>query len=232
MSLIIPLHLATCATDVVRKATGSKPVLLTMILLGKENTSEGATTGIAKSFLKTIAKPADEDSGTHMINGEGEFVVAVADESSWKNFQDKAKASKDQTGKPDDPELEDPISHRLFSKPVKTPCCNTTYSEEGIQQSLLDNDFICPKCGADEILLDSLKPDTEMEERVKKYREEKGLDSPKAEKRNSVLITENVSAILRMSLRLLVMKLRNSKKVTIKVSRPNPLTAKSLLRTV
>ena len=140
------------------------------------------TTGIPKSFLKTVAKPADEDSGTYMINGEGEFVVAVADESSWKNFQDKAKASKDQTGKPDDPELEDPISHRLFSKPVKTPCCNTTYSEEGIQQSLLDNDFICPKCGADEILLDSLKPDTEMEERVKKYREEKGLDSPKAEK--------------------------------------------------
>lgn len=137
------------------------------------------TTGIPKSFLKTVAKPADEDSGTYMINGEGEFVVAVADESSWKNFQDKAKASKEQTSKPDDPELEDPISHRLFIKPVKTPCCNTTYSEDSIQQSLLDNDFVCPKCGAEEILLDSLKPNPEMEERVKKYREEKGLDSPK-----------------------------------------------------
>lgn len=136
------------------------------------------TTGIPRSFLKTVAKPADEENGTYMINGDGEFVVAVADESSWKNFQSKAQARKEQTDKPDDPELEDPISHRLFVKPVKTPCCKTTYSEEGIQQALLDSDFVCPKCNAEEILLDSLIPDTEMEEKVAKYKADKGLKSP------------------------------------------------------
>lgn len=137
------------------------------------------TTGIPRSFLKTVAKPADEDSGTYMINGDGEFVVAMADESSWKNFQSKAKARKEQTDKPDDPELEDPITHRLFVKPVKTPCCKTTYSEEGIQQALLDSDFVCPKCGTEEILLDSLTPDTDMEEKVAAYKADKGLNSPK-----------------------------------------------------
>ncbi|VVT51522.1 uncharacterized protein SAPINGB_P003124 [Magnusiomyces paraingens] len=126
------------------------------------------TTGIPRSFLKTIDAPKDNDTGTYMVNGEGQVVVAVADENSWKNFQTKAKKSQQLNDKPDDPELEDPISHRLLVKPVKTPCCGTTYSEDTIQQVLSDSG-VCPKCGKD-VSLDQLVPDDKMIERLREYK--------------------------------------------------------------
>lgn len=138
------------------------------------------TTGIPRSMLKTVTKPEeDADPGTsngngnssYMINDEGEYVVAVADNASWQNFQSKAQAYKEaQSGKPSDPELEDPITHKLFEKPVKTPCCGKTYSDDAIQEVLLEKDFVCPNCGQEEVLLDQLVPDEEMEKRVQKYK--------------------------------------------------------------
>lgn len=135
------------------------------------------TTGIPRSFLKTVEAPKDSDTGTFMVNGEGQVVVAVADENSWKNFQSKAKKSQQVAEKPDDPELEDPISHKLLVKPVKTPCCGTTFSEDTIQQVLSDSG-VCPKCGKD-VSLDQLVPDDKMIERLRAYKaakEEKRLE--------------------------------------------------------
>lgn len=132
------------------------------------------TTGIPKSMLKTVAQPPDDESGTYMVNEDGEFVVAVADNKSWQKFQDQAKLLKEKNKKPIDPELECPLTHLLFVRPVKTPCCKRTYSEDAIQQALLDKDFVCPNCGTEEVLLDQLIPDKEMEERVRKYKKETG----------------------------------------------------------
>jgi protein MPE1 len=130
------------------------------------------TTGIPRSMLKTVAKPQAEESGNYMMNDDGEYVVAVADSASWKSYQEKAKAINDQSStNPIDPELVCPLTRKLFVKPVKTPCCKTTYSEEPIQQALLDSDFVCPKCKTEEVLLDQLAPDTEMEERVNQFKE-------------------------------------------------------------
>lgn len=135
-----------------------------------ENKRVRRTTGIPRSMLKTVAKPQDEDSGTYMINDDGEYVVAVADSAAWNRIQERRKAG-DKGGdeRPSDPELEDPISHRLFVKPVKTPCCKKTYSEASIQQALLDSDFVCPNCKTEDVLLDMLVPDEEMEKRVEEY---------------------------------------------------------------
>uniref|UniRef100_A0A060SX09 ARAD1A04950p n=1 Tax=Blastobotrys adeninivorans TaxID=409370 RepID=A0A060SX09_BLAAD len=139
------------------------------------------TTGIPRSMLRTISKPAedDESNNTYMINEDGDYVVAVADNASWDEYQSRAKArmqKKDE--RPDDPELEDPLTHKLFEKPVKTPCCGKTYSDEAIQHELLKRDFVCPNCKTEEVLLDQLIPDTEMEERVRKYKEDR---APKPE---------------------------------------------------
>jgi protein MPE1 len=136
-----------------------------------ENKRVKRTTGIPRSMLKTVAKPADDSSGTYLIDANGEYVVQVADENSWKTFQEKAKQRDLKSDKPLDPELECPLSHKLFVKPVKTPCCKTTYSEEAIQEALLDSDFVCPNCKTEEVLLDQLVPDEDMEKRVKEYRE-------------------------------------------------------------
>lgn len=137
-----------------------------------ENKRVKRTTGIPRSMLKTVAKPADDQSGTYLIDANGEYVVQVADENSWKTFQERAKQQKEQKSeKPLNPDLECPLSHKLFVKPVKTPCCKTTYSEDAIQEALLESDFVCPNCKTEEVLLDQLKPDEEMEARVKQYKE-------------------------------------------------------------
>lgn len=136
------------------------------------------TTGIPKSFLKTIAKPnMNEDDldgkSAVLINEDGEYVVQVADQKSWEKQKARARHAVEDTKakrKTDiDPELVCPLTKKLFDHPVTTPCCSTTYSEDALQQALLDGDFVCPKCGAEEILLDQLHPDKEMEKKVKEH---------------------------------------------------------------
>src|SRR5436305_14772925 len=58
------------------------------------------TTGIPKSFLKTVEKPvpsSDQDGASSnpasvMVNADGEFVVAEPDKASWESYQQKAKS--------------------------------------------------------------------------------------------------------------------------------------------
>lgn len=140
-----------------------------------ENTRIRKTTGIPRSMLKTITKPDDAEGSAkaYMITEEGEYVTQVADEKSWKTFQERARAQKEEELKlrPTDPELVCPLSHHLFENPVKTPCCNKTYSELALHQALLDSDFVCPNCSKEDVLLDQLVPDTEMETNLQAYKE-------------------------------------------------------------
>ena len=147
------------------------------------------TTGIPRSFLKTVEKPLppinDDPSVTPqqnptsvMVNADGEYVVALADQASWESYQKKAGT----TNKPDTPKgnkdlqdrgIECSICNKLMRDAVKTPCCGKIYCEECVQNALLESDFVCPSCEAKEILLDSLLPDAETRNKIEEYKKEK-----------------------------------------------------------
>jgi protein MPE1 len=146
------------------------------------------TTGIPRSFLKTVEKPlppsSDDPTMNHqnptsvMVNAEGEYVVAQPDQASWESYQKKAGTA----NRPDAPkgnkELQDKgiecsMCHKLMRDAVQTPCCSKVYCEECIQNALLESDFVCPSCDAKEILLDALIEDKEMRIKVEEYKKEK-----------------------------------------------------------
>jgi protein MPE1 len=150
------------------------------------------TTGIPRSFLKTVAKPealskdglsdtSNQPSGV-MVNAEGEFVVAEPDNASWEQFRAKAIASEQaqkmaSKGNEEIQELglECPIDNRLFVDPTKTPCCGKVYCNECITNALLEGDLICPNCQTEGIILDELASDEEMTAKVNDYKKESEL---------------------------------------------------------
>lgn len=147
------------------------------------------TTGIPRSFLKTVEKPtALANDGTSdevkqpagvMVNADGEWVIAEPDKASWDQYQAKAKvsAAAQQAAAHGDKNLQEkglecPIDKRLFIEPTMTPCCQKTYCLECITNSLLENDLRCPSCNAENILIDDLKPDSQAVTEVQKYEQE------------------------------------------------------------
>lgn len=147
------------------------------------------TTGIPRSFLKTVEKPAlptatEDDATTQrdtpssiMVNAEGEYVVAEPDKASWESYQQKAAKSSSKAEAEGSKELQElglecTVDHKLFKDAVKTPCCGKVYCEDCIHTLLFDSDFDCPNCQAKDILLDRLVVDTETRAKVEAY--EKG----------------------------------------------------------
>ncbi|PQE33000.1 hypothetical protein CJF32_00001503 [Rutstroemia sp. NJR-2017a WRK4] len=148
------------------------------------------TTGIPRSFLKTVEKPTalsidgSTDDTKHMsgvmVNAEGEFVIAEPDKASWEQFQAKTKSSAaaQKAAAQGDKELQDrglecPLDKRIFIDPMKTPCCEKTYCNDCITNALIESDFTCPGCQTDGVLIDDLKPDDETTAKIKTYLEEK-----------------------------------------------------------
>jgi protein MPE1 len=146
------------------------------------------TTGIPRSFLKTVEKPIDEEAAKGvMLNADGEYVQVMTDTKTWEKFQEKANASKAQAASADaaskeirERGLECPIDKRRFVDPVKTPCCGKTYCRECIDNALADGDLVCPNCGKEEVLMDDLVADEDMVSSLRAYDAEKAKD--KAEK--------------------------------------------------
>ncbi|KAI4197250.1 MAG: hypothetical protein LQ346_003038 [Caloplaca aetnensis] len=156
------------------------------------------TTGIPRSFLKTVEKPtAMANDGTIddtkqpsgvMINADGDWVIAEPDQASWDQYQARAKvsaAAQEAAARGNkalqEKGLECSIDKRLFVEPSKTPCCQTTYCLECITNALLENDLRCPQCNTENILLDDLKPDEQMLERVRDFeQEQQSSRSPEA----------------------------------------------------
>jgi protein MPE1 len=147
------------------------------------------TTGIPRSFLTTVDKSValaqsggDDESKRPagiMVNADGDFVIAKPDKASWEKYQAKAKtsaASNEESAK--EKELRErglicPSDKRMFIEPMKTPCCGKTYCNDCITNALIESDFVCPACKADGVLIDDLKPDDEMTDKIKEYLEEK-----------------------------------------------------------
>ncbi|KAL8762502.1 MAG: hypothetical protein Q9184_001502 [Pyrenodesmia sp. 2 TL-2023] len=158
------------------------------------------TTGIPKSFLKTVEKPtAMTNDGTVddtrqpsgvMINADGDWVIAEPDQASWDQYQARAKvsaAAREVAARGNkvlqEKGLECSIDKRLFVEPSKTPCCQTTFCLECITNALLENDLRCPQCNTENILLDDLKPDEQMLGRIRDYeQEQQSSKSPEAVK--------------------------------------------------
>ncbi|KAL9068051.1 MAG: hypothetical protein Q9157_006626 [Trypethelium eluteriae] len=161
------------------------------------------TTGIPKSFQKTVEKPVanavndglTDDTKQHsavMINAEGEFVIAVPDHQSFQKFQDKAKASAAQkqeaaSGSKELQErgLECSLDKRMFVEPMKTPCCGKTYCNDCIENALINNDFVCPNCQTEGVLIDNLEPDDDMVKKIKSFEDEKAAQRREKERSKS-----------------------------------------------
>ncbi|KAK1760516.1 DWNN domain-containing protein [Echria macrotheca] len=156
------------------------------------------TTGIPKSFLKTVDKAAvlgqnsdgDESKAPAgiMVNPDGEWVIAEPDKASWEQFQAKAKSNASRkTNLEGDKEvqergLECPIDKKMFVDPMKTPCCEKTYCNDCITNALIESDFVCPACKTEGVLLDDLQPDSDAVDKIKDFLSEKktNAESPKS----------------------------------------------------
>lgn len=131
-----------------------------------------------------ISEESNQPAGV-MVNAEGDWVIAEPDKASWENYQAKAKASvaareAAALGSKELQErgLECSIDKRLFVEPTKTPCCHSTYCHECIVNALLENDLRCPKCSAENILIDNLEPDNDMIAKVRDYEKEQAANKP------------------------------------------------------
>ncbi|KAF2676532.1 DWNN-domain-containing protein [Lentithecium fluviatile CBS 122367] len=142
------------------------------------------TTGIPRSFLKTVEKPVDEeDARGVMLNADGEYVQVMTDNKTWEKFQEKASATKAQAANEDAANkevrelgFECPIDNRMFVDPVKTPCCGKTYCHDCIENALADRDLVCPNCSTEGVLIDDLAADDEMVQKMKAYEAEKAKE--------------------------------------------------------
>ncbi|KAK4193118.1 protein MPE1 [Podospora australis] len=157
------------------------------------------TTGIPKSFLKTVDKATalgqhgeGDDSKTPsgiMVNADGEFVIAEPDKASWEQFQAKAKSNNAAQKTASEGEkavqelgLECPIDKKMFIEPMKTPCCEKTYCNDCITNALIESDFVCPACKTEGVLIDDLKTDEEAVEKIKKFLAEKDSKAKESSK--------------------------------------------------
>ncbi|KAH9892284.1 DWNN domain-containing protein [Xylariomycetidae sp. FL2044] len=144
------------------------------------------TTGIPRSFLKTVDKSALQQTGTDgeevkppsgvMVNADGEFVIAEPDKASWEQFQAKTKSSAaaQKAASAEDQELEGKgllcsLDKRMFIDPMKTPCCEKTYCNDCITNALIESDFVCPGCQTDGVLIDDLKPDDDASVKIQEF---------------------------------------------------------------
>jgi len=171
------------------------------------------TTGIPRSFLKTVEKPTvlagdgTDDSKPPsgiMVNAEGQFVIAEPDKASWEQFQAKTKSSAaaQKAAALGDKELQDrglecSIDKRIFIDPMKTPCCEKTYCNDCITNALIESDFTCPGCQTEGVLIDDLKPDDETSAKIKAYLEEKNAAARKEKERSKSpsVIPESAPAV-------------------------------------
>lgn len=148
------------------------------------------TTGIPKSFLKTVDKATvlaqgnDEGDGSKpsgvMVTADGEFVVHEPDKKAWEKFKAKAQGSEEakKLAAQDEKELRErglecELDKKMFIDPMKTPCCAKTYCNDCITNALIEGDLVCPSCQTEGVLIDDLKPDDEAKDKIEEYLRER-----------------------------------------------------------
>lgn len=124
------------------------------------------STGIPRSFLKTVSA-TDESAGAGvLVTPDGSLVVAVSNDQAWQKVSIAASRSAiDQTAVP--AELKCMICTNLMNEPMCCPACKKAFCEECIMQTGPPKDLSCPNCHAafmaDQLIpLDSLKKQIEL----------------------------------------------------------------------
>lgn len=145
------------------------------------------TTGIPKKFLKSIEidpssmTPEEMAEKKVMVTDEGKFVVHMADQTSWEDYQRRQQQQSYMMSQEDKlymkgqfPDLPDELkcclTGGLLRDPVKcTKCCGKVVSRLAMEDALLESDFVCPLCQTSDILLDSLEPVQEIQRKVQEF---------------------------------------------------------------
>lgn len=128
------------------------------------------TTGIPKAMLRTVKNPgAGDDGKTYLMNADGEYVVALADEKSWTDFQNRQLQQQQKNSRPVPDDLKDALTGELLRSPSRMPCCGAVYSEAAIENALIQNDFKCPNCGKEDVYIDQLQPDADAAARLREF---------------------------------------------------------------
>ncbi|KAF8586436.1 DWNN-domain-containing protein [Ramaria rubella] len=124
------------------------------------------TTGIPRSFLKTVEQPTDGNLAQGvMVTPEGGYVIAQPDTASWQKQRNRPKTltAEDirERQPPSDPSIVCSLCQKLFREAV--------FCEECVQTFLLERDFLCPGCGSKIPSLDKLVMDKPTRTRVNDY---------------------------------------------------------------
>ncbi|TIA69484.1 hypothetical protein E3P77_03544 [Wallemia ichthyophaga] len=155
------------------------------------------TTGIPKSFLKTVDPSTAAlmtNNGTNnsqgvMITPDGSHVIATPDIATWEKSRSikssKLTVNDIRDSEPKLQELKCGLSGKLLNNPVTLPCCNLSFSDDYINHYLIENDLFCPNCHSNVGSLENLKSDLELKQKVIEYiNEELRLDKLKRDENN------------------------------------------------
>lgn len=191
------------------------------------------TTGIPRSYLKTITKEAadndteqrfisndegeiiDKQGNKYMITDTGEYVIAMADSKTWQTYQEKQQNAVMKLKQEYDNKILECVEQDNkweFINPlastkkllnynesiVMLPCCressrldklkNFNYNKDELEQLLIDNDFHCPNCDTGDNFIDTFIDNSDLQQEIKKYVEEKAkeleLEDPTASLNN------------------------------------------------
>ncbi|KAK9766236.1 Protein mpe1 [Basidiobolus ranarum] len=130
------------------------------------------TTGIPKSFLKSIDAPKSVNGGV-MVTPDGGLVVAQPDSQAWDKLMASTRNSL-ATGDiyeqvPVKMELSCSLCKGLLKEAVTIPCCEHDFCEDCIQQELLNSEFTCPSCKSPNQTPDGLSANQQLRNKVEAY---------------------------------------------------------------
>ncbi|KAF8945889.1 E3 ubiquitin-protein ligase rbbp6 [Haplosporangium gracile] len=135
------------------------------------------TTGIPRSFLKTVKSDTLQSKKGVMVTQDGNLVVATTNDYEWKKFHEKSKGTltSDEAYNtapiPDD--MKCSICHLLLKNAVKAPCCSTNFCDECIRNYLVhppkgEDPFKCQSCHQ-YLVPDQLIPNVDLRLRVEHH---------------------------------------------------------------
>ncbi|KAF9934194.1 E3 ubiquitin-protein ligase rbbp6 [Mortierella alpina] len=135
------------------------------------------TTGIPRSFLKTVESDTLQSKKGVMVTQDGNLVVATTNDYEWKKFHEKSKGTltseEAYSTAPVPDDMRCPICHLMLKSAVQAPCCGTNFCDECIRTYLVhppkgEDPFKCQNC-SQYLVPDQLMPNAELRQRVEQH---------------------------------------------------------------
>ncbi|CAO3574041.1 unnamed protein product [Mortierella alpina] len=135
------------------------------------------TTGIPRSFLKTVESDTLQSKKGVMVTQDGNLVVATTNDYEWKKFHEKSKGTltseEAYSTAPVPDDMRCPICHLVLKNAVQAPCCGTNFCDECIRTYLVhppkgEDPFKCQSC-SQHLVPDQLIPNAELRQRVEQH---------------------------------------------------------------